>query len=135
MSCAYYLALSGWGISIFAPENQPGGKLSEKMRSDPVLQASFNRDIRGIFAEEIHFFGNQNPVHEADLERMLKEYACIFITKDQFAKPENLYEERENLPGLYIGDEFSVNGIPPVEAVACGRKTAIEIYRYLRDDL
>ena len=135
MSCAYYLALSGWGISIFAPENQPGGKLSEKIRSDPVLQASFNRDIRGIFAEEIHFFGNQNPVHEADLERMLKEYACIFITKDQFAKPENLYEERENFPGLFIGDEFSVNSIPPVEAVACGRKTAVEIYRYLRKDL
>jgi len=135
MSCAYYLALSGWGISIFAPENQPGGKLSEKMRSDPVLQASFNRDIRGIFAEEIHFFGNQNPVYEADLKRMLKEYACVFITKDQFSERENFDEVKKKSPGLFLGDEFLINGISPVEAVACGRKKAVEIYQYLRNDL
>ncbi len=137
MSCAYYLALAGCKVSIFAIESQPGGKLLEKAAANPRLQAALQRDIEGILANGVTFMGSCEPLQETDLVQMRKQYSCVYITKDQLLNPlgsdapASLSGPDANSAGLFIGEESLINGISVVEGVAIGRRAALEIFQYL----
>jgi prolycopene isomerase len=137
MSCAYYLTLAGRQVSVFASENQLGGRLLDKSATNKSLQAAFTRDIEGILASGVTFNGNQKNFQATDLTRMLKQYACVFITKDQLTDLNGsdtlsfLADLRLNYPGLFLGEEFPMNGLSVVEAAAFGRRVALSICQYL----
>lgn len=141
MSCAYYLTLAGYKVSVFAVENQPGGRLLDKSAANQRLQAVFNRDIQGILASGVIFTGSQKPIQATDLKHMLQQYDCVFITKDQLPAQDNsdtyslLADPIPNLPGLFVGEEFLMNGLSMVEAAAYGRKAALAICQYLNPSL
>jgi len=137
MSCAYYLTLAGCRVTIFAKESRPGGKLLEKAMANPRLQAALQRDIEGILASGVTFLGNREHLQETDLEQMCKQYSCVYITKDQLSGPQDpeasvpFSDPVAQLTGLFIGEEFLINGVSVVEAVAIGRRAALEICKYL----
>jgi len=105
--------------------------------ANPRLQAALQRDIEGILASGVTFLGNREHLQETDLEQMCKQYSCVYITKDQLSGPQDpeasvpFSDPVAQLTGLFIGEEFLINGVSVVEAVAIGRRAALEICKYL----
>jgi len=123
LSCAYYLALAGCRVTIFAGEDRPGGKLWEKSGSDPALRAGLQRDLQGILSGGINFRGSQPLGKKADLDPILAEYKAVYLATAGL--------DGDPGPGVLVGQEFLMNGVTVVEAAAQGRKSALEILRHL----
>ncbi len=141
MSCAYYLALAGCRVKVFAQEDRPGGQLWEVSRAGPSLLAAVQRDLQGILAAGIDFHGQQPLEKILDFDK-LGDYAAIYL-----ALPGQEYDPRtypiignngrdpsgqqtrrtDGKPRLWVGKENGTNGVSVVEAVACGRNIALEI--------
>jgi formate dehydrogenase major subunit len=147
MSCAYYLTLTGCKVNIFAPESQPGGALWTRSASDPMLQSAVQREVQGVISIGIGFEGDQQLGVNLDLKYLLDNFRAVFLADAGLKGGADGYETwlgtgwRNALdqqsgklaihPGVFVGNEFMMNGVSVVEAVARGRKAACSIDQFL----
>lgn len=71
LSCAYYLTLAGYKVTVIAKEAQPGGALLAQAGTDPKLNLAVMRDLQGVKAIGIGFEG-QRSVMEMGSTRSLR---------------------------------------------------------------
>ena len=147
LSCAYYLALANHQVIVFAPEEQPGGKLWVRSTSDPDLKAAMARDMQAVMSSGITFRGSQTMGKNLDLETLLENVAAVYLPEPRLEDSNGAYPAwltnnwRELLdlqthqvpghPGVFIGQEFLMNGVTVVAAAASGRTAAMAIDQFL----
>lgn len=140
LTCAYYLALSGYQVKTFAVGSGPAATLFSKFSANGELQDALQRDIGGILRSGIDFVGDQQPWQRSDPEHLLERFAAVFVATDRLpAKEGQEGKERSgrlsdlaiNHPSLFLGDESSANGLTIVEAVARGRRAALRMEAFL----
>jgi NADPH-dependent glutamate synthase beta subunit-like oxidoreductase len=146
LSCAYYLTLAGCKVTVFAPEAQPGGALWTRSNPDPLLRTAVQNDVQGVLAGGIAYQGGLK-LDEMDFRNILDTHLAIYLTaasQDDDTKIHSVWLGpgwRESLdpqtgqstrqPKVFIGEEFLMNGISVVEAVANGRKSALALSQFL----
>jgi prolycopene isomerase len=146
-SCAYYLALAGCQVQVFAKKDQAGGKLWEKSSSDPRLWAAIQRDVQGVLSAGIDFHGGQQTGKNLDLARILVDFEAVYLPeagsqdimgaysawpgKNRTESVDLLTNPIAGHPGIFFGEEFLMNGITVVEAAARGRSAARDILKFL----
>jgi prolycopene isomerase len=147
LSCAYYLTLAGGEVQVFAPEDQPGGKLREKSPSDSLLRAAVKHDIQGVMANGIGFRGGQTLGHNLEWNDLLKNFSAVYLAEAGLVDSADAYSQwlgrnwqdsadsqtcqLAGHPGIFIGEEFLTNGVTVVEAAARGRAGAAAIVQFL----
>jgi prolycopene isomerase len=147
LSCAYYLTLAGYKVSIFASESQPGGALLKRSESDPLLRSAIWRDIKGVMSVCIDLRVDQRLGENLDLMYLLDNFRAIYLSDAGLRASPGIYDpwlgidwrkslnqqtgQLASLPGIFIGDEFTLNGVSVVEAVRCGRKAACSIDQFI----
>jgi len=147
LSCAFYLALGGCRVTVFAPEDRPGGKLWEKSTSDPLLRAAVERDVQGVLSSGIVFQGGQSLGINLDLKVVLENYAAVYLAQAGSADSREINPEKPGISGrssldspsplaagqsrVFSGEEFLMNGVTVVEAAAGGRSAAVAILQSL----
>jgi NADPH-dependent glutamate synthase beta subunit-like oxidoreductase len=131
LSCASYLALAGYFVDVFAPENRPGGKIWPDSIIGVRLNAAVERDVEGILRSGIHFYPGSRPDSNMNLDEMMHLYKVIYLAEGESAPLAKLAGH----PGVFRGKEFLMNGVSVVEAVASGRQAAIAIQQYLTSRL
>jgi prolycopene isomerase len=147
LSCAFYLALAGRLVTVFAPEDQPGGKLWARSTSDPALKLAVERDLLAVFSSGITFNGGQIAGKNLDISTVLENFVAVYLAESlpgDFIGSYPAWLEnnaREALesqtwqiaghPGVFVGEEFLKNCLSVVEAVACGRSVAVAIDQFL----
>jgi prolycopene isomerase len=147
LSCAYYLTLTGCKVSVFAQEAQPGGALWRKAGSDLALYSAVQRDVQGMMSTGIGFEGDRWLGKGLDLQYLRENYRAVYLPEAGLKTGENLYDtwlgkdwknsldqhtgQLADLTGVFVGEEFILNGLSVVEAVARGRKTAFSITQFL----
>ncbi len=148
LTCAYYLTLAGYKVSVFAQEAQPGGALLARAGTDPLLNQAVLRDLEGVMATGIGFEANQRSVMETDIKKVLEDYDAIYLPEAGLTPPPEPYKtwlgsdwgrsgdqcpgQLASHPGVFVGKEYLMNGVSVVEAVDCGRKAACSIDQYIR---
>ncbi|MGA2489396.1 MAG: NAD(P)-binding protein [Anaerolineales bacterium] len=148
LSCAYYLALAGCRVSVFAREEQPGDALLRQSDSTGMLGTAVQHDVQGIMSSGIDYKGGLKSMKELDLDNILENYAAVYLTELSLEDSPETYTtwlganwrdlldrqtgQVENHPGVFFGEEFWMNGVSVVEAAAGGRQAAIAIQRYLK---
>jgi len=146
LSCAYYLALADCRVTVFAREDRPGGKLWEKSSSNPLLKAALERDVQGVISSGVDFHGGLSVGKNLDLNNILVDFTIVYLAEVDSEDSIGTYSGwlgnnwRDSLdiqthqvaghPGIFIGEEFLMN-IPVVEAAACGRAVAADIFQFL----
>ena len=148
LTCAYYLTLAGYKVSVFAQEAQPGGALLARAGTDPLLNQAVLRDLEGVMATGIGFEANQRSVMEMDIKQVLENYDAIYLPEAGLTPPPEPYKtwlgsdwgrsvdqypgQLASHPGVFVGKEYLMNGVSVVEAVDYGRKAACSIDQYIR---
>ena len=95
----------------------------------------------------IDFHGGQLLGRNLDLNNIQGNFPAIYLPEVGLEDATGIYTEwfgnnwRDLLdlhthqiagyPGIFIGEEFLMNGVSVVEAAACGRAIAMEIYQFL----
>jgi prolycopene isomerase len=147
LSCAYYLTLAGSDVKVFAPEDRPGGKLWVKSASDPLLKAALEHDVQGLLSSGIGFHGGQSLGNNLDLNDIPGNFIAFYLPEAGTEDYTSVYTDwlgnnwRNSLdlqthqiaghPGVFIGEEFLMNGVTVVEAAARGRAVAAAICQFL----
>ena len=147
LSCAYYLALAGRPVSVFAPEDQPSGSLLLRSTSDPALKAAVVRDLQAVMSGGMTFLGGRSAGKNLDSSNILENFAAVYLAGPSPDDSNGAYASwlgnnwREGLdsqthqvaghPGVFIGEEFLMNGVTVVSAAACGRTVAAAIDQFL----
>ena len=147
LSCAYYLTLTGCEVHVFAQEDQPGGKLREKSSSASLLNAAMQHDMQGVMSSGIRFHGGRSSGEKSDFNDILNNFAAVYLAEVESEYATAALSDwlgstwRDSLdmhthriaghPGIFIGEEFLMNGITVVDAVACGRETVRAIFQFL----
>ncbi len=129
LSCAYYLTLAGYAVSVFAREDRPGGKLWERSNLNCGLRAAVQRDVQGVMAAGVTFNGGQRGGWRRDPDRFLRDYAAVYLPEAGIPDYPVTLPTR---PGIFLGQEFIVNGLSVVEAAARGRRAALAIQQFLQ---
>jgi prolycopene isomerase len=148
LSCAYYLTLAGCKVNIFAQEAQPGGTLWGRSEADPLVRSAVQREVQAVMSTGIVFTGDQPLGVNLDLKNLLDNFRAVYLPEAGFKAGAVIYDiwlgtdwrnsleqqtgQIANLPGVFVGEEFKINGVSVVEAVASGRKTACSIDQFLK---
>ncbi|MBM3405241.1 MAG: FAD-dependent oxidoreductase, partial [Bacteroidetes bacterium] len=78
LSCAYYLHIAGFRVTVFEAAETAGGTVASLIPSFRLPQESIERDIRRLInlGIQIHF---HTPVDEAQFEKIKEEYEVVFV--------------------------------------------------------
>jgi len=147
LSCAYYLTLAGCQVSMFAQEDLPGGKLRIKAGADALLRSAVQQDVQGMMSSGIDYKGSMQLMDNLDLKNMLNSHRAIYLAEAVMKGADGIYStwldadlsssynretgQMADLPGVFIGKDFMMNGVSVVDAAARGRNAAIGIRQYL----
>ena len=145
LSCAYYLTLEGYKVHVFAPKSRSGDALWVRSQADLLLEAAVRNDVHGVMSLGFIFKGKQVPGGNLDLSQKQEEHYAIYIADAGPQRYSGIFETwlgdgwRNKIdphtgrltsnPKIFIGEEYILNGVSVVEAVACGRKAACSINR------
>jgi len=123
LSCAYYLALAGYGVDVYDEGGQLGDRLSAEMaRSAPP--AALARDLQGILHAGVHYQGGQAPGPDlVAMARRSHDALCL-----DAGLPGLAAEEAADLPGVFVVGRA---GGSVADAAAAGRRAAVAISRYV----
>lgn len=110
LSCAYYLALSGYEVDVFESEKVAGGVLAFGIPEYRLPREILNRDIQGIEDAGVKIHLNTTVGKDVMFDELVKKYHAVYIsTGTQFSRHANI--PGEDMPGVYHGLDFlkSVN--------------------------
>lgn len=121
LTAAYYLALSGAEIDMYAPEDTPGGQL---MHAD-LPEGARERDIAGIMATGIHFHGDLHVTGTSDLLAIAADHDAVLVAGEPWLALDTILPA---LPDRWTAiPEFKEGLATVVEAVAEGRRGALAV--------
>ena len=110
LSCAYYLALSGYEVDVFESEKVAGGVLAFGIPEYRLPREILNRDIQGIEDAGVKIHLNTTVGKDVMFDELVKKYHAVYIsTGTQFSRHANI--PGEDMTGVYHGLDFlkSVN--------------------------
>lgn len=147
LSCAYYLRLAGCPVTIFAEEDHPGGELQKISNPSQKLRSAIQHDMDGVLLKGIIYEKTAQIAQNLDFHKLLDDYHAVYLSdgsmegrsesNSAFLETDwrDTYNQQNGqiakYPGVFVGKEFLGNGTSVVEAVANGRKAAINIWHYL----
>ena len=126
LTAAYYLALSGTEVDLYAPESSPGGPLI-----DATLPAgALERDLSGMMLPGIHFHGSIDVHTKEDLEVLTRQHDAVYVA----GKPWPILDDAmaDASPAWTVTPEFNEGVATVIEAVAEGRRAAAAIEEALK---
>lgn len=148
MTAASLLAKRGISLLMIDQQNKPGGVLWSKGDSDKQIQGAIGREIQAILSSGITFKGGKQPGKIVEYNQLLEKYQAIYIANSGLTptidlNPAGLGNDWKNKldlqtgqlmsqPKSFIGEEYSMNGVSVVQAVANGRKAAVSISEFLK---
>jgi prolycopene isomerase len=148
LSCAYYLSLAGYKVTIYGKEEHPGGAMWMRAENDPQLYSALQREVNRVMSMGIIYSGDKQPGKDLELRNLLENYGAVYLPEASLESSINSYDtwlganwkscmdqytgQLTGMPGVFVGEEFRMNGVSVVEAVACGRRVACSIDQYLR---
>lgn len=116
MTCAYYLAISGWKVDVFDLPDKP-------MQGLKTAQ----EDMRIIFSMDVHYHGGQAP-GEIDLEGLLNEYQVLYDARQHVTPGESESTlHSEHYPASKVFSRVNPSSQTPAHAIAEGRRAAFAI--------
>ncbi len=138
LTCAYYLALSGFDVEVYEQQPVAGGVLLFGIPEYRLPKDILAQEIREIENVGVQIHLNTEVGKDITLEQLRAKHDSIYIaTGTQFSKFANV--PGETLPGVYHGLDFmkDVNlGRNPVvgkkAVVIGGGNTAVDVSRSLR---
>ncbi|MBI9037428.1 MAG: putative selenate reductase subunit YgfK [Bacteroidales bacterium] len=134
LSCAYFLALSGFEVDVYEAKEQPGGMLSSAIPSFRLTNEAIINDIKKIENLKIKIHKNVK-INKTEFDKLKKENDFIFIAAGaQKAKTLNI--EGINSEGvlnpLKFLHEIKLRNSPKVgkkTIILGGGNTAIDVAR------
>jgi prolycopene isomerase len=146
LSCAYYLAVAGCQVQVFAQEEHPAEGVWRN-GSAPMLKAAIQNDVRGLISSGITYRGNQRFEEPWDINHWSNTYAAIFLDRSTFGRFSEsfsgwavLHEGGETnqcagqvtrIPNIFVGEGHPKEETAVVESTVIGRKAAFSICRFL----
>ena len=79
LSCAYYLALMGHSVTIYAERKQLGGMLRYGIPSYRFPRELLDREIESILSTGIQVYTGMTVGKDIWLEKLQHEYDCVYI--------------------------------------------------------
>ena len=79
LSCAYYLALMGHGVTVYEEREQLGGMLRYGIPSDRFPREKLDAEIESILSLGIEVHTGVTVGRDIWLEKLEQEYDCIYI--------------------------------------------------------
>jgi NADPH-dependent glutamate synthase beta subunit-like oxidoreductase len=135
LSAAYFLARTGYRVTIFEAESDPGGMLRLGIPSYRLPREVLNREIELIAALDVDFQLNTQIGSDLDLEKFWQRHDAVFIATGAHCS-RSLEIPGEDETGVRTGLGFlkAVNGgrrvkLGPRVAVIGGGNTAIDAAR------
>jgi NADPH-dependent glutamate synthase beta subunit-like oxidoreductase len=125
LTAAYYLALSGTEVDVYAAEDRPGARLAEVNLPEGAL----GRDLQGMMLPGVHFHGGTHVPTPEDLEALTLDHDAVYIAGTPWPVPTSAIAASH--PGWILTLEFKEGVATVVEAVAEGRRAATEIQKAL----
>lgn len=117
LTCAYYMALSGYTVDVFESEKVAGGVLYFGIPEYRLPKAVLARDIKVIEDAGVKIHLNTVVGEDVLFDDLRKDYHAVYIaTGTQFSKHANI--PGEDMPGVYHGLDF-------LRAVNLGEKPVI----------
>ena len=125
LTAAYYVALSGTEVDMFAPDDRPGARLTNATLPEGALK----RDLAGMMLPSIHFHGGIHVHTQQDLEALTMYHSAVYVAGTPWTVLND--ETIPSHPGWTFTPEFKEGVATVVEAVAEGRRAAAEIEKTL----
>lgn len=122
LSCAYFLALEGFDVSVYESKPFAGGMASDSIPFFRISDEQINADIELIKTLGVNFYFNQ-PVDKNLYSKIKKESDFIYIGIGA-QKGKKLNIEGESLPNVHDQLTFLANVRRKVD-VKLGKKVAI----------
>lgn len=125
LTAAYYLALSGTEVDVYAAEDRPGARLADAALPDGALE----RDLAGMTLPGIQFRGGTHVRTKEDLATLTRQHDAVYVA----GKPWPILDDAmaDASPAWTVTLEFKEGVATVVEAVAEGRRAAAEIQKTL----
>ncbi len=146
MSCAYYLAVAGCQVHIFAQEDDPVAGVWRN-GSATMLKTAIQNDMRGLMSSGITFHGSQRFEESWDLTHWSNTYAAIFLDRATFGRFSESFSgwavldeggetnqcasQVTRIPNIFVGEGLPKEEMAVVESTVIGRKAAFSICRFL----
>jgi NADH-quinone oxidoreductase subunit F len=135
LTCAYFLALSGYEVDVFESEKAAGGVLLFGIPEYRLPKEILARDIRAIEDAGVNIRLNTTVGRDISFEDLRNGYDALYIsTGTQFSKHADI--PGEDMPGVYHGLDFlknlSLGAAPKLGksvVVIGGGNTAIDVSR------
>lgn len=105
LSCAYYLALSGYAVDVYDSAPVAGGVLSFGIPTWRLPRDIIDREVKAIEAAGVRIHLNTEIGKDVEFAALQEKYDAIYIaTGTQFSKKAGV--EGEDLPGVTHGLDF-----------------------------
>ena len=136
LSCAYYLALKGYPVTVYEKEAEVGGMLTLGIPSFRLEKDVIRAEIDILRELGVHFITGVEVGKDVSLEKLREEGFRAFYLAIGASKGAKLNIPGEELPGVYTGIDFlrSVNkgefpNIGSEAAVIGGGNVAMDVAR------
>lgn len=97
LSCAWFLSLAGYTVTVFEKSGEPGGVLSREIPENRLPREVLQREIDGIKKAGIVFKYNSELSKDVELNDLLKEFDGVFLSAGTSqARGEELLALRDN---------------------------------------
>ncbi len=122
LSCAYYLALSGFDVNVFETKDMPGGMVSDAIPAFRLTNEAIQKDIKRIEQLGVKISYNSKINSEA-FEKLQNEFQFIYLAVGaQVAKKMRIEGEEAN--GIYDPLKF-LSDIRRGKKYQLGNKVAV----------
>jgi phytoene dehydrogenase-like protein len=79
LSCAYYLARSGYRVDVFDKNQQAGGKPFDTIPNFRLTEELVRQEVEGISRAGVHFHFGQVLGENLSLSDLERDYAAVFV--------------------------------------------------------
>jgi prolycopene isomerase len=147
LSCGYYLSLAGCRVSVFAVEQRPGGALWKQSNIAEAFGTAMEHDLQGMLSSGLGTHAGLAAIQRLELANILADYSAAYLTELDPDNDLDLYSGwfgpnwRESHdpktgrlsghPGVFLGEEYRMNGLSVVEGAARGHQAAMAIKQFL----
>ncbi len=104
LSCAYFLALEGYGVTVFEAMKEPGGMLRYGIPKYRLPRNILNQEISRVQSLGVEIKTGKNLGGDLGLEE-LRPYAAVFLATGAWAE-QKADLEGDDLPGVWHGLSF-----------------------------
>lgn len=135
LTCAFYLAMMGYHVTIFEREAKPGGVLQYGIPDYRLPKDIVDKEVENIAGIGVEFVYNTEIGKDIELDQLKKDFDVVFIATGVW-RSKKMRVENEDHPGVLSGLEFLKNvalgieqEVGPKVAIIGGGNTAMDSCR------